>query len=108
MFEVDGSIFPEFTFTEVFESAIIKNIAVLKDLYKRYPLVLSGLCQDSGQMFNVHVDRTSHKGRFIGQGHRSEEHTSELQSPCNLVCRLLLEKKKKELSAYDLPDNNAA
>src|SRR5256885_5583844 len=29
-------------------------------------------------------------------GRRSEEHTSELQSPCNLVCRLLLEKKKKE------------
>src|SRR2546426_4439252 len=27
--------------------------------------------------------------------YRSEEHTSELQSPCNLVCRLLLEKKKK-------------
>src|SRR5256885_10166087 len=32
---------------------------------------------------------------------RSEEHTSELQSPCNLVCRLLLEKKKKEL--HDVP-----
>src|SRR2546426_8391298 len=30
---------------------------------------------------------------------RSEEHTSELQSPCNLVCRLLLEKKKKTASA---------
>src|SRR5256885_12021027 len=30
-----------------------------------------------------------------GRGGRSEEHTSELQSPCNLVCRLLLEKKKK-------------
>src|SRR2546426_2647810 len=29
------------------------------------------------------------------EGQRSEEHTSELQSPCNLVCRLLLEKKKK-------------
>src|SRR2546426_3813934 len=29
---------------------------------------------------------------------RSEEHTSELQSPCNLVCRLLLEKKKKDLA----------
>src|SRR2546426_7031068 len=27
---------------------------------------------------------------------RSEEHTSELQSPCNLVCRLLLEKKKQQ------------
>src|SRR5256885_6778435 len=31
-----------------------------------------------------------------GGGRRSEEHTSELQSPCNLVCRLLLEKKKKK------------
>src|SRR5256885_11271504 len=30
-----------------------------------------------------------------GKAGRSEEHTSELQSPCNLVCRLLLEKKKK-------------
>src|SRR5256885_12092626 len=29
---------------------------------------------------------------------RSEEHTSELQSPCNLVCRLLLEKKKRTRS----------
>src|SRR5256885_3101346 len=29
---------------------------------------------------------------------RSEEHTSELQSPCNLVCRLLLEKKKQQTS----------
>src|SRR5256885_11063813 len=32
--------------------------------------------------------------------HRSEEHTSELQSPCNLVCRLLLEKKKKHQLYY--------
>src|SRR2546426_4302384 len=40
-------------------------------------------------------------GDFAGQvkatwENRSEEHTSELQSPCNLVCRLLLEKKKKK------------
>src|SRR5205807_5850395 len=39
--------------------------------------------------------------RVLALGHetlegRSEEHTSELQSPCNLVCRLLLEKKKKK------------
>src|SRR2546426_3418025 len=32
---------------------------------------------------------------------RSEEHTSELQSPCNLVCRLLLEKKKDVLSSWE-------
>src|SRR5256885_12408443 len=31
-----------------------------------------------------------------GNAGRSEEHTSELQSPCNLVCRLLLEKKKNQ------------
>src|SRR5256885_4816191 len=33
------------------------------------------------------------QARPLGQQGRSEEHTSELQSPCNLVCRLLLEKK---------------
>src|SRR2546426_3710080 len=33
---------------------------------------------------------------------RSEEHTSELQSPCNLVCRLLLEKKNIESSTHRL------
>src|ERR1039457_2494470 len=33
--------------------------------------------------------------RVRGIDERSEEHTSELQSPCNLVCRLLLEKKQK-------------
>src|SRR2546426_4510021 len=40
----------------------------------------------------------------LGQGSavRSEEHTSELQSPCNLVCRLLLEKKKKTPIAQTL------
>src|SRR5256885_3585316 len=32
--------------------------------------------------------------KVLYSGVRSEEHTSELQSPCNLVCRLLLEKKK--------------
>src|SRR5256885_7610827 len=57
-----------------------------------------------------HLTITGHKARFLdqiarrisadrqlredNQFSRSEEHTSELQSPCNLVCRLLLEKKK--------------
>src|SRR5256885_3216409 len=41
--------------------------------------------------------------RFLAHGdrrgaERSEEHTSELQSPCNLVCRLLLEKKKRSVA----------
>src|SRR5207248_4035134 len=37
------------------------------------------------------------------RAHRSEEHTSELQSPYELVCRLLLEKKKTHLTQYPLP-----
>src|SRR2546426_7863159 len=37
---------------------------------------------------------SAHVRRVGKDGARSEEHTSELQSPCNLVCRLLLEKKK--------------
>src|SRR5256885_11245986 len=41
------------------------------------------------------VDRPDPEGR-------SEEHTSELQSPCNLVCRLLLEKKKIYNESYHI------
>src|SRR5256885_16209621 len=37
---------------------------------------------------------------LVSANGRSEEHTSELQSPCNLVCRLLLEKKKKNSYAF--------
>src|SRR5256885_8438682 len=41
---------------------------------------------------------------------RSEEHTSELQSPCNLVCRLLLEKKKIDIIAFEVapPDSQTS
>src|SRR2546426_5967329 len=55
------------------------------------------------QLHDTGIDRRSRRdGRgWCGQvdthvDRRSEEHTSELQSPCNLVCRLLLEKKKKQ------------
>src|SRR2546426_9289849 len=43
---------------------------------------------------------------FLPRRHRSEEHTSELQSPCNLVCRLLLEKKKKRSNDIHLQRSN--
>src|SRR5256885_10164729 len=47
-----------------------------------------------------HPDVPRDRGPEVRRGglvvQRSEEHTSELQSPCNLVCRLLLEKKKKQ------------
>src|SRR5256885_4513470 len=57
-------------------------------------LLLAGLADpvrgvaDPAEHGRAHQRSSSHE-------HRSEEHTSELQSPCNLVCRLLLEKKKK-------------
>src|SRR5256885_11056641 len=47
--------------------------------------VLAGLVEPSGGHVRIPAERP---------GTRSEEHTSELQSPCNLVCRLLLEHKK--------------
>src|SRR2546426_8675738 len=50
----------------------------------------------------VDVLRPHARGEPIGRV-RSEEHTSELQSPCNLVCRLLLEKKKQPAVAARLP-----
>src|SRR5256885_7992225 len=51
---------------------------------------------DGRQRHADHVDvLAEHRRRHrLGAVVRSEEHTSELQSPCNLVCRLLLEKKK--------------
>src|SRR2546426_9246595 len=42
---------------------------------------------------------------YLRDNMRSEEHTSELQSPCNLVCRLLLEKKNKKVRTRDTTTN---
>src|SRR2546426_6145269 len=47
--------------------------------------------------FHYRVLAVIHPLAPVGTFLRSEEHTSELQSPCNLVCRLLLEKKKKAI-----------
>src|SRR5688500_19526718 len=50
---------------------------------------------DVRQLVEAFVDREHAAAAEEEKRHdRSEEHTSELQSPCNLVCRLLLEKKK--------------
>src|SRR5256885_12765749 len=59
--------------------------------------------QDPGQRCCGVPWRSSAAGRW----HRSEEHTSELQSPCNLVCRLLLEKKKKSLTSCHISSSDS-
>src|SRR2546427_1347981 len=48
------------------------------------------------QLESLETRTTTANGGQMWTGHRSEEHTSELQSQSNLVCRLLLEKKKKK------------
>src|SRR2546426_3380945 len=54
------------------------------------------------------VTRVQKQGSGInrGTGGRSEEHTSELQSPCNLVCRLLLEKKNNQKDPAEVDEGS--
>src|SRR5438876_2596479 len=55
--------------------------------------------QPTGSYPHAHV----HGGMVWACGYRSEEHTSELQSPVHLVCRLLLEKKKDDVDRLNKP-----
>src|SRR5258706_10359908 len=59
---------------------------------------------DGERVFPGDDARVRRAGRLPrpARGERSEEHTSELQSLTNLVCRLLLEKKKEELNSCDM------
>src|SRR2546430_8740478 len=62
-------------------------------------------------MHEIHYNNETHSFAFMRQrtylmAMRSEEHTSELQSQSNLVCRLLLEKKKNIIYITDYADNN--
>src|SRR3989454_1598603 len=65
---------------------------LMKNLVLRGALLVQWLlyCNAFGSVFMLSL----YMQTVLGHSARSEEHTSELQSPCNLVCRLLLEKKK--------------
>src|SRR5256885_1024009 len=61
------------------------------------PLLVDHFVRRYSREFNKRVEGLSHDAlAALKEYRRSEEHTSELQSPCNLVCRLLLEKKKNK------------
>src|SRR5256885_11775347 len=65
------------------------------------------LVRDRDELGAERLDAVELRARRVG-GDRSEEHTSELQSPCKLVCRLLLGKKKKEQTkAFDAAHRDA-
>src|SRR5256885_8279788 len=66
----------------------------------RSKAVIKPLLQDDSFLADVEAARSERDHFQLWW--RSEEHTSELQSPCNLVCRLLLEKKKKAMTARAL------
>src|SRR5256885_12103252 len=55
-----------------------------------YRAIQEGLAGEGNEWVSLHRNHAAGEAEEL----RSEEHTSELQSPCNLVCRLLLEKKK--------------
>src|SRR2546426_1238297 len=81
-----------FPYTTLFRSLLVDDLAFDgPDLEVHAELVGDEL---RGRWVEQLVDRRHDAELEERLDHRSEEHTSELQSPCNLVCRLLLEKKK--------------
>src|SRR5688500_19619901 len=87
---------PLFPYTTLFRSAWAEDtvgrrqyVVKVMDLttHSVYPI-------DISNVENNIVWAGDNKTFFYIEKHRSEEHTSELQSPCNLVCRLLLEQRK--------------
>src|SRR2546426_7399087 len=69
---------------------------------------VSSSWREPGQEAVVAARRCSRALSAAAEAGRSEEHTSELQSPCNLVCRLLLEKKKNKPNSAIAPYNDGA
>src|SRR5256885_4708517 len=73
-------------------SAVSQRIKLLEERVGQVLVLRGQPCSgtDAGRRLCLHLEQVA-----LLENDRSEEHTSELQSPCNLVCRLLLEKKKK-------------
>src|SRR5256885_2683859 len=75
-----------FPYTTLFRSVFFDTLPLARSLARG-----SAKLVDLATRFGIDPGRSHHALD------RSEEHTSELQSPCNLVCRLLLEKKKQTI-----------
>src|SRR2546430_8491688 len=78
-----------FPYTTLFRSQ--ENISEKESILKRTYDIINLIEEQKETRRNVRKSQEKQKERY-----RSEEHTSELQSQSNLVCRLLLEKKKKK------------
>src|SRR5256885_4817382 len=85
-----------FPYTTLFRSLAddVPLVAICRGVQVVNVALGGSLYQDIADQYR---DTTNPARTPLRHNQRSEEHTSELQSPCNLVCRLLLEKKKKLL-----------
>src|SRR5256885_12191427 len=87
-----------FPYTTLFRSVFLDSRAAVGEEFPEHFPTVFRLCQEHGldpRTAPIPVAPAAHYHMGgIAVDERSEEHTSELQSPCNLVCRLLLEKKK--------------
>src|SRR5207248_11630670 len=89
-----------FPYTTLFRSSVVhhRQFRWRMNLRKRVQLFALGVTRISEKRIilsdSIRIDPIPRKNRNARRHRRSEEHTSELQSPYDLVCRLLLEKKK--------------
>src|SRR5256885_5028060 len=91
-----------FPYTTLFRSGVFLFALLYLAAVELYDVLPHGL---NAVLFALSVVVTA---VFLCGVQRSEEHTSELQSPCNLVCRLLLEKKKTRVSfCHQLRDKSS-
>src|SRR2546426_4785325 len=87
-----------FPYTTLFRSIRLRSLPDAPETYYLMELMAS---HDFQTALHNYLDLEDLQSRLMAwktslDAFRSEEHTSELQSPCNLVCRLLLEKKKNK------------
>src|SRR5256885_8088630 len=90
-----STLFPYTTLSRSAPTPSDEPLGVPALLIASFPLDTTRRHAAPGPLTDFLVQRAADSYTELLAGWRSEEHTSELQSPCNLVCRLLLEKKKK-------------
>src|SRR5438094_1893872 len=91
-------------FSSAIGHLLVRLAALVAALARGGPDVVPALTAGDGSPFSPQGG-SSNVGRAV-KSRRSEEHTSELQSPYDLVCRLLLEKKKKRTSTITRPEED--
>src|SRR5256885_12225556 len=92
-----STLFPYTTLFRSLDSRIIfLEFSILRSSFAREGVIASLALVDPGYQGQLTISLYNAGARPVIIQARSEEHTSELQSPCNLVCRLLLEKNKHQ------------